>query len=1096
MARCVALLTAAVLVHSPANAARSCDEWHAEFLSVEGSVEVQRAETAEWTPASQGDLICTGDSVRVLSYGQATVRLPDQTKLSLKSNTSLTFSEPADDTSSWLKLLRGAIHVISRDPRSLRFVTPYANAGLEGTEFLIQVADEQTDVAVLEGEVVVTNPSGQIAIGGGYVATARAAQAPVFTSVPEPLEYSRWASYYPSILDIELPVPDQTPTAAQIGDPDFYVARAARRLNYGRLDTAQADLATALSLAPKNATARALQSVVALSQGDKTTAMMLAKEALDRAPSSAISLLALSYVQQASADLDGALTSLRRAIEAEPRNATAWSRLAEIELANGAFTASLAAATRSAGLRPTLAHAQSVLGFANLSRLDNRRAVEAFSRAIELDQGAPTPHLGLALALIQQNKLAEGREQLETAVILDPANALARSYMAKTYEAEHRSELTATQLQLAKRFDPTDPTPWFYDSVQMRSANRPVEALRNLQTAVDLNDNRPVYRSSFFVDEDLASRSAGLGRLYRDLGFEDLALLQGWKSLAADPTDYSGLRLLADVYSMLPRHQIARVNTLFQSQMLQPINLVPIQPQLAEANLFILDEAGPSELAFGEFSPLLSRNGLKFQGSAVRGAHDTVGEDIVLASLHDRLSYSVGHFRFSTDGFRENNDLDQTITNAFLQFRVNHDTSLQAELRSIETANGDLLMLFDPTRFNSTQRQTEGADSLRLGLRKDISERGTLLASLVAQDVEVAWTTGPGFSASLEGDGYSVDVQHIHTGKRWRVNSGLTYLSQNRFDVIQATFPLPVPPFEVESVTRQRYDFEHTTGYAYGQFAIYDSLTVTLGASADFIRGPQTDEDRINPKIGLIWEPTDRTTLRAAAFSTLHGGLTTSKQNIQPRLEPVQVAGFNQFFFADQGERTKLRGLALDHGFSRSVFAGIEVSHRDRHVPIVVDPVTSRLGEVGVNEDLQRAYVYWTPTTRLSFSTEYWREQFDNGEQAFLEVSDMQIRRLPIEARYFHLSGFSAGLRSSYIRQNGHFEPTLAPPGSPTEFREDQFWVFDAWFGYRLPNRHGVLSLNIDNLLDEDFRFQDADPLNPSLAPERMAYFRFTLAIE
>jgi hypothetical protein len=41
-----------------------------------------------------------------------------------------------------------------------------------------------------------------------------------------------------------------------------------------------------------------------------------------------------------------------------------------------------------------------------------------------------------------------------------------------------------------------------------------------------------------------------------------------------------------------------------------------------------------------------------------------------------------------------------------------------------------------------------------------------------------------------------------------------------------------------------------------------------------------------------------------------------------------------------------------------------------------------------------------------------------------------------------------------------------------------------------------VLSLNIDNLLDQDFRFQDADPLNPSIAPERMAYFRFTLAFD
>jgi hypothetical protein len=41
-----------------------------------------------------------------------------------------------------------------------------------------------------------------------------------------------------------------------------------------------------------------------------------------------------------------------------------------------------------------------------------------------------------------------------------------------------------------------------------------------------------------------------------------------------------------------------------------------------------------------------------------------------------------------------------------------------------------------------------------------------------------------------------------------------------------------------------------------------------------------------------------------------------------------------------------------------------------------------------------------------------------------------------------------------------------------------------------------MLSLHVDNLLDEDFRFQDTDALNPSIPPERMAYFRFTLAFD
>ena len=35
-----------------------------------------------------------------------------------------------------------------------------------------------------------------------------------------------------------------------------------------------------------------------------------------------------------------------------------------------------------------------------------------------------------------------------------------------------------------------------------------------------------------------------------------------------------------------------------------------------------------------------------------------------------------------------------------------------------------------------------------------------------------------------------------------------------------------------------------------------------------------------------------------------------------------------------------------------------------------------------------------------------------------------------------------------------------------------------------------------DNLLDEAFQFQDIDPTNPSLFPERLVSLRFTLAFE
>jgi outer membrane receptor for monomeric catechols len=110
----------------------------------------------------------------------------------------------------------------------------------------------------------------------------------------------------------------------------------------------------------------------------------------------------------------------------------------------------------------------------------------------------------------------------------------------------------------------------------------------------------------------------------------------------------------------------------------------------------------------------------------------------------------------------------------------------------------------------------------------------------------------------------------------------------------------------------------------------------------------------------------------------------------------------------------------------------------------------------------------------------------------------MEIERLPIELRYFTPAGLTMGLRASGVHQAGMFQTPAASPFEPGGLAagQDRFWILDAFIGYRLPNRRGMLSLNADNLLDEAFQFQDVDPTNPSLFPERLVSLRFTLAFD
>ena len=49
-------------------------------------------------------------------------------------------------------------------------------------------------------------------------------------------------------------------------------------------------------------------------------------------------------------------------------------------------------------------------------------------------------------------------------------------------------------------------------------------------------------------------------------------------------------------------------------------------------------------------------------------------------------------------------------------------------------------------------------------------------------------------------------------------------------------------------------------------------------------------------------------------------------------------------------------------------------------------------------------------------------------------------------------------------------------------------------FGYRLPKRRGLITLEVKNVADEDFNFQDTDPANPSIQLERLVIARVTLS--
>ena len=1100
---CLTVLTIAATA-SPV-AAADCQDWVARTVSIQGRVEARRAGEPQWLPVQTGATHCLGDAVRLGRLSRAAIVLRDGGVVRLDQNTTITFTPPPERVGTWVDLLTGAAHFFSRTPRRLRVTTPFVNGSVEGTEFLFEVDMIEARISVWDGRVLAENAQGSLALTAGQSAAARAGQAPMLRPiVVRPTDAVVWALYYPPVLDLR---PEDFPdrpgeswredlrrsiTAAQAGDlelaftslarvpdpaPDPKVSayRASLLLSVGRVEEARPAIAHALALDPGNATARALDAILAVTQNERAEAVRLADEAAARDPASVAALIAQSYARQASFDLDGARQSLEAAVRLDPGSALARARLAELWLAQGRVDQAFHEAEQAVRLAPGLGRTHAVLGFVLLARLDVTQASEAFERSIVLDPAAPLPRLGLGLATIRRGHLEQGRQELEIAVSLDPSDSLLRSYLGKAYYEERNPVLAADQFRLAQDLDPNDPTPWLYDAIRLQSVNRPVEALESLQRSIELNDNRAVYRSRLLLDEDRATRAANLARIYDDLGFRQRALLEGWQSLEVDPANYSAHRFLADSYSALPRHEIARVSELLQSQLLQPLTITPVQPQLGLSKSFFLVGAGPATSSFNEFNPLFERNRLSVWVSGLVGNNATYGDQVVLTGLWNRFAISVGQFHYETDGFRPNNDLKENIYNVFAQFSPTSDTSIQAEFRSEDVKHGDLPLRFDPDNFSDTLRQTEHTDSIRLGLRHALTSTSTLLLTGGYAHADFDSDVLPGLSLSTEEDGYSGEIQYLYRAAWVGLVLGGGHFQVDRTDKLTDTPDL-------ESTIRQ------SNVYVYSTFRPSKTLSLTLGASGDFFSGGLVDRDQFNPKVGILWNPFPGTTIRAAAFRVLKRTLITDQT-----IEPTQVSGFNQFFDDPEGTTAWRYGVGIDQVVTRRLFVGAEVSRRDLTVPtqdFTTTPVSVFTQDE--QEDLARAYIYWAPLDWLALTAEYQYEKLkrdplaENPEQ----LAESRTHRVPLTASVFHPSGFSAAIRGTFVDQSGTFGD-----GSGGVARgSDTFFLVDLAVSYRLPKRWGLLTLEARNIFDTRIRFQDTDPANPTISPERAVVFKFTVA--
>lgn len=1084
-----------------ARAEPRCAENVATVVSAQGNVDMRGNNTQEWQPVKVDTGICAGDSVTVRRFSRAVLRLErEQTNIQLGEGTTLTLPGTKEQEFSIVELLKGVTHFISRVPHALKIKTPFVNAAIEGTEFIVKVGDDQTLVSVSEGHVLADNPTGRLSLQSGQSALTKSGAAPSVHTITDPMETVQWALYYPHVFEFE---PQSItnfglePWRAIVADSvralrandlrtaltlleqagegitstQYLLYRAHLLLTVGRIAEAQADIDQVLAAEPTSSVAWVMRSIIAVTHGRAQLALESAQKAVQADEKSVPAHLALSYAHQAKFDLDRALAAATTATEKNEDSALAWARVAELQLMHGRLKEALFAAQLAERINPNSTQAKTVLGFASLTKLQFKSAATAFDGAIRLDPAAPLPRLGLGLVKIREGDLAGGRAQIEIATSLDPRASSLRSYVGKAYYEEHRDALAAQQFNFAKELDPNDPTPWFYNAFLLQAQKRPGAALTELQKSMELNDNRGVYRSRLLLDDDLAVRGVSLARAYQTLGFEQSAIAEGTRALAESPGNASAHQLLADAYTNRPRHETARVSELLQAQLLQPLNIEPPRPRLGEVNLLPFEGGALAAPGLNEYAPLFERPRISLDIDGLAGPDNTRGSEIAASVVSSRGVLSVGQFKYASDGIRENNDSDQTVKTVFGQYRVNSQLSVQAEYRDKKSEFGDMLIRFDPEVFSADQRRTITEPSWLLGLRYEPAPEQVLVVavtrSVVRDDSKYnefsLWS-----SKSTEGQIESQYLGRTQNG-RFLIGYGRLIADQRSVETFDySSFGEPSPPPDVYD-----NDVDQKNLYGYRHYSQGDAELV-LGASFDSVRIQNgVNVDDWNPKLGLLWQLPSSTTFRAAAFRTTKRYLVRKQT-----LEPTQIAGFNQFFDDSLGTRAWRYGLGMDTRWSPAITTGAEISRRK------IDFVFANASDEDRSERAHRIYIDWLAHQHMALHAGWMYEssnrEYIEGQANSTRPAALLTQRLPLELRYFNPGGFYSRIRATQVLQ----KVTNVLDQAGTETLRDRFWIGDVALGWVLPKGRGLVEVKMLNAFDRSFHFQSMEAGTGEAVPD------------
>ena len=1073
------------------------------IFSVQGSATIRRG--GNKIPVVEGELLQPGDEITTGEPGRVAVELPDGSYIRLASGSRMTLPKPQKA----LGLFQGTLHFLSHSEKHPLIETQTVTAAIRGTEFVLEASSDGTTISMLSGVVDASSQHGKLHLTGGQGGSfAKNATPQAFTLVSDGASV-QWSMFVPISMTAGIDTASATKALRLVQEAPHNISRALALLEpkkrkapcssegilYARLLIAGGDpirggelLAQCASKSEgeSKAVALAVLAQIDLARGKTQEAESHILEAYTVGAENEFVRLVYSFVLQQQGRLDEALSLIG---ESSSQELTA--RRAELLFMFGRVPEARAILSK---LSDRSWYTESLQGFVALADRDVEDARLAFNRASALEPAAGLPQLGLGLVYASLGDLDSARNRFERATVLEPQRALYRSYLGKAYFEADTYEGATPEFERAIQLDPNDPTPHLYRSFQRVAENDLVGALEDISQARALSGARNVYRSKFLLDQDSAMQSASVGRVYQQLGFKERGRIEAITALSADYQNATAHRLLSQT-----QEDIFVADTILSERRMANL--------FSPLSINVVDSIG-TNVSLNEYSQLYERDGMRTATTTFydskddfvkKGAHTAIKDGNVVVGLSadgavrdgpsEKPRTTAGTFgfsmhsqptwadRFLVEGrgiFTGSSDPDETTDS------LNGSASAAYLHRFSPEVTGLVQSSYDRERVTHYNREVEDlffstvvADgeedtALIFGL---FDERTKRYETTLLNEAQLIARTGA-LNSIVTLRNITNDVDGFSRSEIFQDDFG-------ELDGLGATLRSTGP-----------VNLSGNSVSYLGTYSATDKLQFQLGGEFESIEWASQDVPPLSsdatsrslwsPKAGVVYSPSEAFAFRMGYSESL--GKTTRTDLIS--IEPTHVGGINQRFNDLAGTRSRNFGIGIDLHPLKSTFVGTEWTRRwlrenrsDAVYEYVVDLDQGRgfgsvdLGEnynTPIGQDFISTYLYHVFNRQTVGGVDYrFVKQDTNG----LDSNELRDHRASFFGRYFFSGGMFLQGSAAY-RYQSRVNSAIFGTGS------DGAWLMNAGIGYRLPTRHGLLLLDVQNIFGQDLELDQETYFN------------------